>query len=87
MRNDPFKAAIISAKEEEKSAIKAKKEQHLSKTELAYDQKSKDQAFAAASDDCVVASFDLQKVLPCPHLKTGAVYYKQQFSCVQSNHF
>ena len=84
---DIFKAAMISAEEEEKSAIKAKKEQHLSKAELAYDQKSKDKANAAASDDCVTASFDLQKVLPCTHLKTGVVYYKRQFSCIQSNHF
>ena len=76
---DIFKAAIISAEEKEKSAIKAKKEQHLSKAELAYDQKSKEKAYAAASDDSVTASFDLQKVLPCPHLKTGVVYYKRQF--------
>ena len=55
------------------------KELHLSKAELAYDQKSKDKAYAAASDDCVTASFDLQKVLPSPHLKTGVVYYKREF--------
>ena len=84
---DIFKAAIISAEEKEKSAIKPKKEQHLSKAESAYDQKSKDKAYAAASDDSVTASFDLQKVLPCPHLKTGVVYYKRQFSCIQFNHF
>ena len=84
---DISKAAIISAEEEEKNANKAKKEQHLSKAELAYDQKSKDKAYAAALNDCVTASFDLQKVLPCPHLKTGVVYYKRQFSCIQSNHF
>ena len=84
---DIFKAAIISAEEKEKSAIKAKKEQHLSKAELAYDQKSKDKAYAAASDDSVTANFDLQKVLPCSHLKTVVVYYKRQFSYIQSNHF
>ena len=43
---DIFKAAMISAEKEEKSAIKAKKEQHFSKAELAYNHKSKDKAYA-----------------------------------------
>ena len=54
-----FKDALITAEQKEKSVIGAKKEQHLMKAELAYEQKRKE-TDAAAFDDCAIARFDLQ---------------------------
>ena len=40
--------------------------------------KSKDSAYAAASDVRAVASFNLRKVLPCAQLQSTVVCYKRQ---------
>ena len=77
---DIFKAALFNATDDEKKVIESKKEQHLLKAELAYEAKRKDKEHATASNDCVTASFDMQKVLPCPLLQTGVVYYKRQLA-------
>lgn len=42
--------------------------------------KKADKEFAAKNRGIVTASFDLQKVLPCPMLQTGIVYYKRQLA-------
>ena len=42
-----------------KEIHRRKIEQHLLKTEIAYNQKSKDKAHAATSENCVKASLDL----------------------------
>ena len=77
---DGFKASLITANNEERTTVEEKKEQQLLKAVIAYEQKRKDKAYAASSENCVTASFDWQKILQCPHLQTGIVYYKRQLA-------
>ena len=77
---DSIKASLKTANEEEKKILESQKESHLAKADAVYHQKRLDKEHAEQSDDCIMATFDLQKVLPCPLLRTGIAYYKRQLA-------
>ena len=77
---DIFKASLATAREDEKIPIEEERARHHELAETAYKQKKTDKEFAMKKKGIVTASFDLQKVLPCPMLQTGVVYYKRQLA-------
>lgn len=77
---DTFKASLMTASDDDKNRIEEEKAKHHELAEMAYNEKRADKEFALKSKGIVTASFDLQKVLPCPMLQTGIVYYKRQLA-------
>lgn len=58
--------------------IKQQQVNHYAATELAYRSKSNDKKLAKHSDKSIIlASFDLQKCLPTPHLQSSVAFYKR----------
>lgn len=77
---DAFKASLLSVVGDEKECVLEEQRAHHAKVDLAYREKRNDKEFAKNNAGVVTASFDLQKVLPCPFLQTGVVYYKRQLA-------
>ncbi|KAK3919244.1 Polyprotein P1234 [Frankliniella fusca] len=63
---------------EQLEEIKAERDAHHAKSQQAYDSKKLDKK--KMNEQNIVASFDLQQVLYCPHLTCGKVFYKRQLS-------
>lgn len=62
--------------------LKSEYNNHKHNKTIARELKSKDKADAALSNGLIVcATFDLQKVLSCPHGQMSILYYKRKLSC------
>lgn len=77
---DTFKASLMTAGEDKNIALKKRKQNIMNWQRWLTMKKKADKEFAAKNRGIVTASFDLQKVLPCPMLQTGIVYYKRQLA-------
>ena len=77
---DEFKAKLMTAVGREKMDIEEARNNHHCLAEKAYLAKKADKEHAATTPGVVTASFDLQKVLPCPFLQTGIAFYKRQLA-------
>lgn len=80
-RCDKFQLQIQCAEEPQKLAIKNEHELHLRKADSARQAMNDDTKLAAQNNSYGVISFDLQKALPFPTLKTSVAYYKRNLYC------
>lgn len=62
----------------ERTSIKEEKNRHLDLAESAYESKRKDKEESHNNPGYVTMSFDLQKCLPTPYLRSGMSFYKRQ---------
>lgn len=72
---------IEAAEEPNKSVLKADHELHLRKADKAREVMKSDALLAKSNDHYHVISFDLQKALPFPTLRTSVAYYKRNLYC------
>lgn len=70
----------MSAKGEEKREIEDARDSHHNKAERAYQEKRNYKQYASVTPGVVTASFDLEKVLPCPFIQKGVAFYKRHLS-------
>lgn len=64
--------------ETQRIAIEEEKTKHLNLSESAYESKRRDKEECRNDPGYVVISFDLQKCLPTPYLRSGVSFYKRQ---------